>query len=362
MTVIGLTGGIASGKSTASGWLRELGAIVIDADRLGHRVYEPGSPGFEAVVNEFGHDLVAPDGTINRTLLGGKVFGDPTQMKRLTDIVWPEIQRLAAQEIAEIKRRDRTAHIVLEAAVLIEANWFSLIDQVWVVTVDPAVARTRLMARNNLTEAQAQARIDAQLTNKERLQHALVKFDNSGTLDQFRDRVAREWKRFTKDDEKPARTLKVPAAKPGASRAASKSASKAAAKPAAKAAAVASKATTARPAPKAVASKAVASKAAAPKAAAPKAAAPKAAAPKAAAPKAAAPKAAAPKAVATRSTATKAVAKPATVTKAVAKPATATKPVAKPATTSKAVAKAAPARAAAKATPAPATSRRAGRS
>ena len=226
MTVIGLTGGIASGKSTAAGWLREFGAVVIDADRLGHRVYEPGSPGFEAVVNEFGHDLVAPDGTINRQLLGGKVFGDPAQMKRLTDIAWPEIQRLAAQEIAEVKRREPGTHIVLEAAVLIEANWFSLIDQVWVVTVEPDSARARLMARNNLTEAQAQARIDAQLTNKERLQHAYVKIDNSGTFDQFRQRVERDWKKFTKDDPKPPRAAKSPAVRATASRPASKLAAK----------------------------------------------------------------------------------------------------------------------------------------
>ena len=183
MTVIGLTGGIASGKSTAAGWLRDLGAIVIDADRLGHRVYEPGSSGFEAVVNGFGHDLVSPDGTINRQLLGGKVFGDPALMKKLTDIVWPEIQRLAAQEIADIKRRDPKAHVVLEAAVLVEANWFGLVDQVWVVTVEPSVAKARLMSRNNLTDAQAQSRIDAQISNKERLLHAYAKFDNSGTLD-----------------------------------------------------------------------------------------------------------------------------------------------------------------------------------
>ena len=261
MTVIGLTGGIASGKSTAAGWMREFGAVVIDADRLGHRVYEPGSPGFEAVVNEFGHDLVAPDGTINRQLLGGKVFGDPAQMKRLTDIAWPEIQRLAAQEIAELKRREPGTHIVLEAAVLIEANWFSLIDQVWVVTVEPDVARARLIARNNLTEAQAQARIDAQLTNKERLQHAFVKIGNSGTLDQFRQRVEREWKKFTKDDPKPPRTAKAPAAKPTASKPAAKSAT-------------ASKATAARPTAKtATAAKPATTKSAAARPAAPKAAA-----------------------------------------------------------------------------------------
>ena len=198
MTVIGLTGGIASGKSTAANLLKGYGAIVIDADRLGHRVYEPGTSGFQAVVNEFGHDLVAADGTINRQLLGGKVFGDPGQMQRLTDIVWPEIRKLAAEEIADLKKRDATSVVVLEAAVMIEANWMDLADEVWVVTVSPEVARDRLMARNGLTDAQAQARIDSQLSNKERLAYADVKVDNSGTLEQFEQRVEREWKKLLK--------------------------------------------------------------------------------------------------------------------------------------------------------------------
>ena len=103
MRVLGLTGGIASGKSTAAAQLKELGVIVLDADRYGHRVYEPDSPGFHAVVNEFGHDIVGADGEIDRRILGGKVFGAPEKMDRLTDIVWPEIRRIAAEEIAELR-------------------------------------------------------------------------------------------------------------------------------------------------------------------------------------------------------------------------------------------------------------------
>lgn len=265
MTVIGLTGGIASGKSTAAGWLKEFGAVVIDADRLGHRVYEPGTSGFEAVVNEFGHDIVAPDGTINRQLLGGKVFGRPDQMKRLTDIVWPEIRRLAREEVTEIKRRDKNVHIVLEAAVLVEANWFDLVDEVWVVTVEPEIARERLMARNGLNEQQAQSRIDSQLSNKERTLHAYAKIDNSGTLDDFRQKVEREWKKLLKrTGTEPAATKATAPAKPasnGTRSAASKAAPKAgASKPATKAAA-------AKPASKAAGTKAAATKIAATKAA-----------------------------------------------------------------------------------------------
>lgn len=222
MTVIGLTGGIASGKSTAANLLKGYGAIVIDADRVGHRVYEPGTSGFQAVVNEFGHDLVAADGTINRQLLGGKVFGDPGQMKRLTDIVWPEIRKLAAEEIADLKKRDPSSIVVLEAAVMIEANWMDLADEVWVVTVTPEVARERLMARNGLTEAQAQARIDSQLSNKERLAYADVKVDNSGTLEQFEQRVEREWKKLLKRIEESSTAKADAGADKGTKRAARK--------------------------------------------------------------------------------------------------------------------------------------------
>jgi dephospho-CoA kinase len=195
MIVIGLTGGIASGKSTAAEQLRKNGAHVIDADRVGHRVYEPGSPGFQKVVNEFGHDLVAADGTINRQVLGGKVFGDPAQMKRLTDIAWPEIRRMASEEI-EAERARGTNIVVLEAAVLIEAEWTDLVDQVWVVYVKPEIARERLMARNNLSAEAAQARIDSQLTNKERLAVADVKIENSDTLEDLLKRVDARWKKL----------------------------------------------------------------------------------------------------------------------------------------------------------------------
>jgi len=196
--VIGLTGGIASGKSTAAAQLRQLGAIVLDADRIGHRVYEPGTPGFQKVVNEFGHDLVAPDGTIDRKVLGGKVFGKPEFMQRLTDIVWPEIRRLAAAEIKQLKKQEPDRTIVLEAAVLIEANWTDIVDEVWVVSVKPETAIERLRQRNGFTEEQAKARLASQLSNREREAHADVKIDNSETLEKFEARVERAWKALQK--------------------------------------------------------------------------------------------------------------------------------------------------------------------
>lgn len=198
MTVIGLTGGIASGKSTASKLLQALGAVIIDADKLGHRVYEPGTTGFQKVVNAFGHDIVDKDGQIDRRILGGKVFGAPEEMDRLTAISWPEIRRMAIEEIADARARDRDAIIVLEAAVLFEAGWEDLCDEVWAVTTKVATAVERLRERNGLSEAQAMARIDSQMSNRERQERSDVRIDNSDDLEKFERRIERQWRALHK--------------------------------------------------------------------------------------------------------------------------------------------------------------------
>jgi dephospho-CoA kinase len=193
--VIGLTGGIASGKSVVSDMLREEGALVIDADKVGHEAYARGSGCYDGVVAAFGADVVGPDGEIDRKALGGKVFGDAAQRKRLESIVWPWMRGVMEQRLAGF-RADGVPVVVLEAAVLIEAEWIPIVDRVWLVEVSPAVARERLMARNGLTAEQADARINAQLTNEERERHAQAIIDNSGTLDELRQRVRSEWERL----------------------------------------------------------------------------------------------------------------------------------------------------------------------
>ena len=192
--VIGLTGGIASGKSTAARYLAEKGAHMIDADKLGHRVYEAGRGAFDKVVAAFGDDVVANDGEIDRRVLGGKVFGSPEQLKRLTDIAWPEILAMATEEIDEARRQGASI-IVLEAAVLLEANWQSAVDEVWVVTVDPQVAIARATVRDGVDEAAVRARIDAQLSNAERIPLADVVIDNGGSEAELLSQLDAEWQR-----------------------------------------------------------------------------------------------------------------------------------------------------------------------
>lgn len=177
--IIGLTGGIASGKSTVAQALGDRGAYIIDADKLGHTAYLAGSAAFHQVVAAFGSDVVAADGEIDRRKLGGKVFGNEAALKQLTDIVWPAIRAMAEKEIANAQRAAPERIVVLEAAVLIEADWLDLADQIWVTVVEPAVAIERACARDNLSADAVQTRLDAQLSNDERRSYADHVIDNS---------------------------------------------------------------------------------------------------------------------------------------------------------------------------------------
>ncbi len=198
MRVIGLTGGIASGKSLVSQQLAELGATIIDADKLGHESYRPGTDTYRAVIDAFGQDVVSADGEIDRQALGGKVFGDTSgeSRKRLEAIVWPAIRRLAKERIEEL-RGQSVSVVVLEAAVLIEADWLGIVDAVWLVIVDPAIARQRVVERNGVTPEQADARIDAQLTNDQRRPYAQVVVENNGSLEDLRAAVHEAWATLT---------------------------------------------------------------------------------------------------------------------------------------------------------------------
>ncbi len=192
MHVIGLTGGIASGKSTVAKFFRDKSVPVIDADILGHRTYEPGSDTFQAVVATFGDDLVAADGTIDRRVLGGKVFGKPDELKKLTDIVWPGIRKLAGEDLSELETAgNQTA--LLEAAVLFEAGWEDLVDEIWVVVVDPDQAVARLASRNGLDPEAARARIDSQLSNAERVARANIVIENNATLEELEAGIQSAW-------------------------------------------------------------------------------------------------------------------------------------------------------------------------
>lgn len=192
--IIGLTGGIASGKSTVATTLQSWGAYVIDADKLGHRAYVKGTDAFYKVVAQFGEDIVGADGEVDRRALGAKVFGEGGSLKQLTDIVWPAIYDMAAAEIKQSLDSNPNTVVVLEAAVLIEAGWQSLVDEIWVTTVDPSTAIERASARDGVDADAVQARIDAQLSNAERTAEAAVVIDNSADEPQLLAQLENHWK------------------------------------------------------------------------------------------------------------------------------------------------------------------------
>lgn len=195
MKTIGLTGGIASGKSVVSQCMSELGAYVIYADKVGHEVYNPGTSAFHLIVDYFGSDIVSVDGTIDRRKLGGIVFNDKEALDALNRITHPRMYDKIKADIGEIKKKGASPAIVLEAAILIEANWFSLVDEVWVVitTVDNAIER--IMTRNGLSENEARARIASQLSSEERTRYGDVVIHNDGTIDDLRCHINELWKR-----------------------------------------------------------------------------------------------------------------------------------------------------------------------
>ena len=192
MFVIGLTGGIGTGKTLVSQMLEELGAVVVNADLLGHEIYLPQTDGWREVVDTFGDEVLASDGQIDRQKLGSIVFNDPAELEKLNAIAHPRIYSLAEQRLEEVRAKG-TEVAVLEAALLIEAKWLPLVDDVWVTTSDEAHVIQRLQERNNMTKEAVRSRIGSQMPQSERVGYANATIENSASLEHLRDQVAKLW-------------------------------------------------------------------------------------------------------------------------------------------------------------------------
>jgi len=186
---IGLTGGIGSGKSTVSAQLAARGAVVVDADRIAREVVEPGTPGLAAVVDAFGADVLAADGSLDRAALAAVVFADPDARRRLDGIVHPLV-RARATELAAAAPAD--AVVVHDVPLLVETGQASSYDLVLVVRADEEIRVARLVQRG-LTAEDARARMAAQATDDQRRAVADVVLDNSGTPDELTAQVERFW-------------------------------------------------------------------------------------------------------------------------------------------------------------------------
>ncbi len=191
MIVVGLTGGIGSGKSTVSALLAAKAAVVVDADAITRDLQEPGTPVFDAMVQRFGPGIVAADGSLDRAAVADIVFADPDALADLNGIVHPAVGAEIARRMAELA--ETNAIVILDVPLLVESRRGYPVDGLLVVDVDPEVAVRRLVEHRGMREADVRARIARQATREERLARADRVIDNSGSLADLQAQVDEVW-------------------------------------------------------------------------------------------------------------------------------------------------------------------------
>lgn len=203
--VIGLTGGIASGKSTVSKILKDLGAIIIDADQISREVTAPGSPGLRKVVQTFGESVLNADGSLNRKKLGEIVFHDKEALETLNSIVHPLVIRrtidLLESESKKAVEVGAESIVVVDAALLFEVGAQSLVDQVWLVSLDEKAQVERLMRREGYSREEAICRIKAQMPLEDKIKLADVIIDNSGPVEETEEKVRNLFQKIRRKKE-----------------------------------------------------------------------------------------------------------------------------------------------------------------
>ena len=193
MKVIGLTGGIGSGKSTVACFMQELGAKVIELDKVGHEAMKSGTKAWQLLVNEFGKDIIAANGEIDRSKLGEIVFGDGKALERLNEIIHPEIDKIIEQRLEEYRLRG-IEYVVLEAAARLDTDRASQVDELWVTVAPQDVVLERLAKRSAFSESESRARIKSQLPNEERIKRADVVLHTDCNLEELKNMVSLAWK------------------------------------------------------------------------------------------------------------------------------------------------------------------------
>lgn len=197
MLAVGLTGGIAVGKTTVMRTFAELGAVCIDADAIARLVVEPGRPALAEVVARFGPGLLRVDGTLDREALGRIVFADADKRHELEAILHPPIVAEQDRLIAAAAVEDPDAIVIVDAALMIESGGYARFEELIVVHCLPAIQRERLMARSGMTAEEADRRIAAQMPQNEKLTYATRTIDTSGTLDETRYRTEAVWRELS---------------------------------------------------------------------------------------------------------------------------------------------------------------------
>lgn len=193
---IGLTGSIATGKSTVTNMLKELGAFVIDCDKTARDVVAPGTRGLAKIEEVFGKDAVAADGSMDRGYIGDLVFRNPGMKKRLENILFPLIFEALDEELLRLEREGATPVVFLDMPLLYEVKYDSYVDEVWLVYVPFEVQLSRLMKRNGYTKEEALLRIHSQISVDKKKSLAQQVIDNSGTLEDTKEQVRSLWERL----------------------------------------------------------------------------------------------------------------------------------------------------------------------
>ncbi|MHB1953606.1 MAG: dephospho-CoA kinase [Sulfobacillus sp.] len=200
MRVIGLTGGIGSGKSEVSNILRSLGVPIVDADELTHAAQARGEPVWREIWQRFGWSVLGPNGEIHRRKLGYLVFHDTQKRHLLNQLVHPRVRAMMTEQL-EVLREQGVLAAVLDVPLLIEGGLHTMVDEVWVVYADPALQEKRVTERDHLDASEAGRRIRAQMPLDQKLQHAHFVIDNRGSLNALKDEVTRLWQNAKKRAE-----------------------------------------------------------------------------------------------------------------------------------------------------------------
>lgn len=196
--IIGLIGGIASGKSKMSERFMNMGAGIIDCDKLAHSIYEPGEKCYYSIIEKFGKEVVDDQGKIDRKKLGGVVFADSEKLQVLNGIVWPNLLLKAKEKIHQLHQEDKKQIVILEAAVLLQAKWERECHEIWSMIIPPEIAVQRIMERNNLTEDEAKARIASQLENSEVVANSNVVFSSMWSYEYSQSQADKAWSELLK--------------------------------------------------------------------------------------------------------------------------------------------------------------------
>ena len=191
MKVIGLTGGIATGKSTVSKYLAEKGIPIIDADIVSRQVTEKGSPALDMLAEKFGSGIINEDGTLDRKGLGDIVFSDPEKRTELNNILHKSIMDSIDEQVSAFRKSGEHPIAVVDAALLIESGFDRKMDKVWVVVADMDVRIKRIMTRDDVTAEFAEKKIASQLSDEERIRKADEVINNSGTVEELKEQVDR---------------------------------------------------------------------------------------------------------------------------------------------------------------------------